>query len=148
MMTNFNLDMNEVIQSFDATNTNIDHEKEENEEVLKEIGILREKIEKNLHTISLLDDEVPIREEKFYSEFDKLDSEQRELFLKLENEFIINSHLYFEEEKDKYNKIEYYNLNNNADIVNEENIGKKKIFIILIFVKNFSSKNLLIPLYR
>jgi hypothetical protein len=123
MMTNFNLDMNEVIQSFDAGN--IDHsEKEENEEVLKEIGNLRENIEKNLQAITLLEDEVPIREEKFYNEFDNLDSEQRELFIKFENEFILNSHLYFEEEKNKLDLIGQNKNKINKDIINEENIGK------------------------
>ena len=119
MMTNFNLDMNEVIQSFDAGAID-NSEKEENQEVLKEIAILREKIVKNLHTISILDNEVPTREEKFYDKFDNLDTEQRELFLKFENEFIMNSHLYFEEEKDKFdNNMHIHNTN----IVNEENIG-------------------------
>ena len=125
MMTNFNLDINEVIQSIDGGVIDLS-EKDENEEVLKEIGNLREKIAKGLESISILDDEVPVREQNFYNDFDRLDTEQRELFLKLENEFIINSHLYFEDENINY---DITNNHLHTDMIDEENIGKLQSYI-------------------
>lgn len=119
LMSNFNINFNEMITSVDIGNVD-QFENKGSDEVLKEINKLRDQISKKLNDISTIDTDIESRENNFMKEFFKLDKEKKEFYQKLENEFIINSHFYFE--SDNTNNVVFKNLK--SDIINDENVGK------------------------
>jgi hypothetical protein len=119
LMNNFNINFNEMVTSIDMGNIDQAEITSETDEILKEINFLRDEISKKLMDISTVDTDLEKRENNFLEEFNKLDFEKKELYKKLENEFIVNSHLYIEADK---NKVLFKNLN--LDFINDNNVGK------------------------
>lgn len=117
-INNFNQEFSEMINSIDLNNPD-EAENNDNDEIMKQIYLLRERIMNKLDDISTVDADLQNREDKLKEEFENLTLDRKDLFKKLENEFILNSDLYFESPE---NQNIFNNLN--SEILNEENISK------------------------
>jgi len=120
LMNNFNLNINEILNSSDIGNFD-NMETKGSKEVMKEINNLKKQISKNLNDISTIDTDLDSRESKFLEEFNQMDKDKKELYKILENEFIINSHLYFESDR---NDVIFRNLK--SEFMNDDNVRKPK----------------------
>jgi len=123
-MMNFQLNLNEMINSIDLGN--VDHsEIKESDEVLKEINSLRDQIAKKLDDISIFGNDLENRENNFKKQFNELESDKKELFKKLEDEFILNTQINIDSDKN-INILK----NVNSDIINDENVGMLNMNLI------------------
>ena len=122
-LNNFNQDFNEALNSFWIGNLD-ESENLENDEILKEINQLREKINNRIEDISTVDSSLESRENNFQTEYEKLNNQQKELFKKFENDYILNSNLVENKNNSVFNNL-------NAEIVNDNNIG---MFIYFIYI--------------
>ena len=122
-LNNFNQDFNEALNSFGIGNLD-ESENLENDEILKEINQLREKINNRIEDISTVDSSLESRENNFQTEYEKLNNQQKELFKKFENDYILNSNLVENKNNSVFNNL-------NAEIVNDNNIG---MFIYFIYI--------------
>lgn len=113
-----------MINSIDLGN--VDHsEIKESDEVLKEINSLRDQIAKKLDDISIFGNDLENRENNFKKQFNELESDKKELFKKLEDEFILNTQINIDSDKN-INILK----NVNSDIINDENVGMLNMNLI------------------